>query len=52
MMATWDVVGAGDGISGLVASALLAGKGFSCLWADTLGKEEGMEIAPIAVHDV
>ena len=44
MMATWDVVGAGDGISGLVASALLAGKGFSCLWADTLGKEEGRSV--------
>lgn len=44
MMATWDVIGAGDGISGLVASALLAGKGFSCLWADTSGREEGRSV--------
>ena len=44
MKGTYDVVGSGDGISGLVASALLAGKGFSCLWADTSGKEQGRPV--------
>ncbi len=44
MKATYDVIGSGDGLSGLVASALLAGKGFSCLWADTSAKEEGRPV--------
>lgn len=35
MKSYFDVVGSGEGISGLVACVLLAHKGFSCLWADT-----------------
>jgi hypothetical protein len=35
MKSYYDVVGAGEGISGLLACVLLANKGFSCLWADT-----------------
>ena len=44
MNTTYDIIGSGDGISGLVAAALLAGKGFSCLWADTSGKDEGRPV--------
>ncbi|MBN2299184.1 MAG: hypothetical protein JXM72_11345 [Deltaproteobacteria bacterium] len=40
MKRTYDVIGSGEGLSGLVACALLAGKGFSCLWVDTSAKEE------------
>ena len=35
MKSYFDVVGSGEGISGLIACVLLAHKGFSCLWADT-----------------
>jgi hypothetical protein len=41
MNATYDVIGYGEGISGLIASVLLSNKGFSCLWADTSVMEEG-----------
>ncbi len=41
---TYDVIGAGEGMAGLVASVLLAGKGFSCLWADTSEQEEGLPV--------
>lgn len=40
MRKTYDIIGCGDGLSGLVACALLAGKGFSCLWADTSADRE------------
>ncbi len=35
MKKSYDVVGAGESLSGLVACVLLGGKGFSCLWIDT-----------------
>ncbi len=35
MKKSYDVVGAGDGVAGLIASVLLASKGFSCLWLDS-----------------
>ncbi|HPW69026.1 MAG: NAD(P)/FAD-dependent oxidoreductase [Deltaproteobacteria bacterium] len=44
MKSHFDVVGSGEGISGLVACALLAHKGFSCLWADT-GNDAGLDRA-------
>lgn len=44
MKKTYDVIGSGEGLSGLVASALLAGKGFSCLWADTSENEEARSV--------
>ena len=44
MKSYFDVVGSGEGISGLVACVLLAHKGFSCLWADT-GNDEDQDPA-------
>ncbi len=44
MKSYFDVVGSGEGISGLVACVLLAHKGFSCLWADT-GNDAGRDPA-------
>jgi len=35
MKRTYDIAGSGEGLSGLLACALLAAKGFSCLWIDT-----------------
>lgn len=35
MKRIYDIIGAGHGISGLLANVLLAAKGFSCLWIDT-----------------
>lgn len=43
MKRTYDIAGSGEGLSGLLACALLATKGFSCLWIDTFpqgGSEE------------
>ncbi|HHO75810.1 MAG TPA: hypothetical protein ENN05_05220 [Deltaproteobacteria bacterium] len=40
MKKTFDIIGTGEGLSGLVACALLAGKGFACLWIDTSNREE------------
>jgi len=41
MNQTYDVVGSGEGLSGLLTCILLANKGFSCLWADTSPMHEG-----------
>ncbi|MCD6570485.1 MAG: hypothetical protein J7L53_07255 [Deltaproteobacteria bacterium] len=35
MKRTYDIAGLGEGLSGLLVCALLATKGFSCLWVDT-----------------
>ena len=35
MKRTYDVIGSGDGISGLFVCVLLASKGMKCLWVDT-----------------
>lgn len=34
MKSSYDIVGTGEGVSGLLASVLLGAKGFSCLWSD------------------
>jgi len=41
MKSYYDVVGSGEGISGLIACVLLSQKGFSCLWADTAHQVSG-----------
>ncbi|HDP26124.1 MAG TPA: hypothetical protein ENN34_11870 [Deltaproteobacteria bacterium] len=42
MKRSYDVIGSGEGISGLLACLLLAGKGFSCLWVDRSRTSGGM----------
>ncbi|MGC9325541.1 MAG: hypothetical protein ACP5G0_12435 [Desulfomonilia bacterium] len=42
MKRSYDVVGYGEGISGLFACLLLASKGFSCLWVDCSRKTDGI----------
>jgi hypothetical protein len=39
--ATYDVIGSGEGISGLFVCVLLANKGMRCLWVDTAQQKPG-----------
>ncbi len=43
MKRTYDIAGFGEGLSGLLACALLAARGFSCLWIDTAPEQETQE---------
>ena len=41
MKRTFDVIGSGEGISGLLVCVLLASKGMKCLWVDTAQQKPG-----------
>ena len=44
MKKNYDVIGSGEGLSGLLACALLERKGLSCLWVDTAPLDSGATI--------
>jgi hypothetical protein len=46
MRRTYDVIGSGEGISGLLACALLASKGLKCLFIDTSPQKQGTMLWP------
>jgi len=45
MRKTYDVIGIGEGIAGLLACTLLAARGLSCLWIDSSPESPGASLA-------